>query len=348
MSRLDFNDALPTEILAHWKVTRESVSLESVPSGLSGARVYRCRKSKDQSFALKRWPIATSSERVHFVHRVVSLARLRGCQLIPQLHITDRGSTVFTCQRECWELSDWVSGMPLQRTASDDHISAGVAAIASFHQATFALRADSAPTVSAAIIARMKRLVELDHELPQAFVQPLPPELAPRLAEVVQLAREILRQHWTTRRLRIQRDLNRWADQTVANQDVLRDVHREHILFVPSELGSQIPSAIIDFDAVRADSPAVDLARWVGSFSSIPARSDDLLTAAAAEYRRHWRLNDMQCDLARTLIDTSCWINLANWVTWTVLRTRTFDDAELAAGNRMSELVDQVTESLTR
>ncbi len=341
------NADLARRVLPRWDLDSAIATVEPMLPGFSGASVFRCSDKFERCYALKRWPGGTSTERVRWVHGVITAARAAGCDLLPRLYVARTGSTVVV-DDGCWELAEWISGEPLPRAASMNQVAEGAAAIARFHRATLMTRQSSDPSrcVSPSVVARLKRLHELDRELPRALAGRVPPDVGMKLESELSRAAELLRRQWSARHADLSRQLHRWSNSPVAVQAVLRDVHRDHVLFSPNTAGQLVARAIIDFDAVRADGPGVDLARWVASFRESSLIAADRLHQSVAGYRAQWQLNNDQVALAETLLNVSMWVNLANWVVWLVLGTRTFVNDELAIASRISEISDQVSDSL--
>lgn len=371
---------VPASVVRTWFKRLDIRSVEPIRPGFSGAIVLRCTDARGERYALKRWPLGTTLQRICEVHHVISQARQFGCQLLPHLVPASTTDTVTLASPgpvpatvliveiegwdgiECWELSVWIEGQTLAFHALPEQVAQGAAAIAEFHRASIGIKPPSfvndeatrragRHVSSPSLVARLRRLEQLQVEVPQALAAPLPEGLGPELSAAIERARRVLRQRWTAIVPELGWELNRRLGVNVVPQYVLRDVHREHILFSPGlfspgeQAGHDLRArAIIDFDALRLDCPSVDVARWVGSFYDVSGAKHQLLDAAVAGYRQTWRLTDDQILVARTLLQVSHWVNLGNWVTWIVLATRRFVNDELAIASRISEIVDQ-TES---
>ncbi|GAB5514409.1 MAG: phosphotransferase [Rhodopirellula baltica] len=142
---------------------------------------------------------------------------------------------------------------------------------------------------------------------------------------------------------------------------VLRDVHREHILFDESR---ETVNGIIDHDAMDWDCPVVDLARWAGSF---PVQLEGLLSASRLELavEGYNRISSANCGveladggqarsflvksptpeeiaLGATLLRLNAWVGMANWVDWIGLRRRVFFSSPERLSSRISGLIDSV------
>ena len=269
------------------------LSAELLRPGLSGALIFRCRDGAGRLYALRRWPAGTRARRLAEIHHVVTVARQQGCHLVPRLFVAEPLDTANAhappgenWQAESdgyrWDLSDWMPGNPLKIDATSEQIGLGCAAIASFHRAVEGLgeRRGCPP----AVIARIRRSSELNRQLPTLLRATASmgshlvlPQGNPELASAIGAALQLLRVHWTRVHAEIIRSMASYENIAVPVQYVLRDVHNEHLLF-RSDQKTQLPettgpTGLIDFDAIRMDTPMTDLARWVGSFAAAPSLS---------------------------------------------------------------------------
>ena len=260
--------------------------LESVPPGMSGGRVYRCVHPSGARFAVKRWPAGTSPERVAEAHRVMRFAREAGCGIVPAVPAVGVSGPVFHEGDEVWDVVEWMPGQPLAADAAPEAVGSGAAAIAQFHRGVRPLV--ERVEIPLAVRSRQERLHRLRDLIPVLLSRPAPTESSldafarrrdgsadPRvepdrslLAKTLVEGRELLRDSWDDVSVRIGTVFSPARDLPRRVQTVLRDVHREHLLFVDHSV-----SGLIDFDAVRVDTPATDLARWVCRFLVEP-RSD--------------------------------------------------------------------------
>ncbi len=319
-----------------------------VSGGFSGAKVFCCQDATGRQFALRGWPRKVKRKRVEEVHRVMSAAHASGCEIVPPLVANEGDSRATYLQQRYWDVTHWMPGAPLPADAGPDEIKRGAAAIARFHQAVRPLGCKVQPPPAAA--SRLQRIRELDRDLPAVKTNnPSFVSKDPRLTDAVSSACRLLWENWTEVADQIVRSLTRHQQAEVETQYVLRDVHREHILFDRSR-----PSGLIDFDAVRIDTPMTDLARWVGSFSA----SDDEQTwqQALAGYLEHSPSSDQRgfshlsaaetlnapadrLRLARDLGFATNWISLANWVIWIIVEKRAFPGGPGAVATRIAELL---------
>ncbi len=238
-------------------------------------------------------------------------------------------------------------GEPLPIGASLESIQRGASAICAFHESTIKLGRPA--QVAPAVTERLVRLGELDKlvgsfvEIQRAAAFPPPLNLA------VRRAASLLATKWNEVRRRISGLLTTYSSHPVVTHFVLRDVHREHLLFCDDQ-----PTGLIDFDAIRIDTPAVDLARWVGSLwiDSTDGRQRDLQTVfelALAEFlsespSKGRSFGKTEIALSRVFVYANPWISLANWLVWLTVDQRSFQAGPDAVAQRVLALIDSTAQ----
>ena len=128
--------------------------------------------------------------------------------------------------------------------------------------------------------------------------------------------------------------LSQHACELVQTQVVLRDVHREHVLFT-----AQRVSGLVDFDALGRDTVATDLARWLSGFIEPGRDPNAIFRAAEVGYTRVLPLSACEQRLVRVIGEVSDVISLANWVAWVALGQRDFSASEELVHRRVAELL---------
>jgi hypothetical protein len=337
-------------------------STRPLTTGMSGATLYRCEGK--EPLALRRWPIGTSEGRVREIHSVISPVAMN-CHWIPQykLNRRDNQSWVTDSDGGIWELAAWVPGKPLPHDAPISLIQTGAAAIGDLHRRLASLGASI--RTPEAIDQRMRRVTQLDRQLPRCLRVNLDGRVPPTVLAPLTLARDLLAGKWPQISQQINATLSPLRRCRLPVHYILRDIHREHLLFTEGAV-----SGIIDFDAVRIDTPAVDLARWATDFSEFakhPGRTIDLVLAGYFGSRSLFK-DEAEPDrfgLPRTITDlgvprpdaptadfrtlilaiaeSSLWISLANWVIWLVDESRQFPDFQ-----RVAERINRIIESVQR
>ncbi len=340
-------------------------TIKPVAPGLSGAAVFRCQCATGE-FALKRWPTAMSGDRIDQIHAVQRFART-SLELVPDVFAWD---DVFACDDRQYRLTlgnhhfDCTTWMPGQCVAPAVYgspgvgravpgfnidlpgtarptpgfdnglsgktrlelIASGAAAIARFHLATQGL--GSTNGIAPAVIRRLQRLAELVESLPIAL------PIAQRQSGDVRAAGDYLAAHWQRLQHESRAILVPWSSTPVSLQWVLRDVHREHILFTDGDV-----SGLVDFDALKQDTVACDLARWVGSFADQLASHDSLWDVACAGYGRIRPISHCEQRLASAIEKVSWYIHLANWVIWTAGKPQDIPGGMETAERRIAGLL---------
>ena len=288
---------------------------------------------------------------------------------MPQVYLLGGKETVLRSEGT-WDLMDWLAGESLSPDATPQFAEAGAAAIASFHRATASL--GTSTQVAPAVMSRLKRLRELDDVMPEALrgeaSSRLPGQTAtPRLIDALCLAQSILRPNWRSVAARISHLMNQHVERPTSTQLVLRDVHRDHVLFAhpptkggpstrdgistggrpsvdkrPSFTPHPEVSGLVDFDAIRVDSPAADMARWAGSFLVSRQDPEPLWQSVLAGFQRQTPSRSQSdgealLELAKDLHFATKWISLANWVAWLVVEHRRFPGGEDTVSARILE-----------
>ena len=334
--------AIPSELARRLRKQFGITRAVAVRPGLSGALVFQCESEDATLSALRRWPTETKLDRIQAVHHVLSASR-KSCELVPRLHplgSADGSSETVACQHDgCWELAAWLPGQPLERDASLESIAAGAAAIGKFHVSVKSLGTQRQPPP--AVQVRLRRIRQLS-QLQPWLSDIKGNDLAPSLCVAIQQANAVLQSNWPQVCEQIVDSLQRWSVKPVFTQYVLRDVHREHVLFVESK-----PSGLIDFDAIRIDTPITDLARWTGSFLADRDDVESVWGFVLAEYQRSSpfsRLDDPGelLALAKLLHRSSVWISLANWSQWLGPDLRRFPGCDDSSGGVIAERINDL------
>lgn len=335
-----------------------AVALSRINQGLSGGRVFRCETAYGV-FALKQWPPGTSAERVDLVHEVQQKVG-RILPLLPELKSCLVGhATRITIEGLHFEVSTWRPGSPFEPVAAEDPgptkasmelgeaLGRGAAAIARFHQASDTLARDASGggtfgrvnAVAPAVTRRLKRLETLKGLLPSVLMEQAATSASSVQAVSLAHARRMLADQWRRLHDRSEQILRPWLARPVPISWVLRDVHREHVLF---EGG--VVSGIVDFDALNRDTVATDLARWVSSFAELEGASQgrdsaELWAPVIEQYSGCRTISPCEQELAGAIEEASWYIQLANWVVWTADKDREIPGGIDAAERRVSALL---------
>jgi Ser/Thr protein kinase RdoA (MazF antagonist) len=318
-------DSAADAVLARYElgpVTR--VPLGSA-GGFSGARLWRV-ESVEGAWYLKAWPTeGPSRDRLTWIHVLMTAARAAGLQFVPRVApARDRS----TWQAEAGRLWDLCGGMPGRADFRDrptrERMAAACAALARLHAAWGREQTRHAPC--ATVQRRIDRLEEWESavrtgwrpEFPSAEVDPIGPaagrawELLPPCLGVIRSLLEPLR------------------GAPFRLQPCLGDVWHDHVLFTGNTV-----SGLIDYGAARFDTPAVDLARLLGSL----APTDDALYGVGLRsYQAAAQLSAEETRLVHVLDYCGTVLAAASWLLWTYRDRRSFDD-RAAVARRLESLV---------
>jgi homoserine kinase type II len=302
--------------------------------GFSGSLIWRVTAAAGQRrYCLRRWPAeGPDLARLHWIHAVLvhvggspsnSLSPWERGEVSPPLNfipvplVTDPShgaSTIVEHAGYFWELAPWLPGEANYAAhPSPARLAAALQALARFH-ATAASFSRPTCAPAPAILERAARLAELQHSqyeriaraVRQLPVSPLVecgnhlldwfPLLAPQLAVALAAAASI----------------------AVPLQVAIRDVWHDHILFTGDEV-----TGLVDFGAMRIDTPLTDIARLVGSLAA-----DDVSQRnhAFAAYHALRPLSDEDRWLINLLDHSGQLLAGLNWLDWLFLDRRQFDN----------------------
>ncbi len=237
-----------------------------------------------------------------------------------------------------YDCSRWLSGSPFRvddqivlNQVWDQPIAAGAKAIAEFHETVcwLGVQRDFAPAVH----ERLTRLHKLQAQLPAAIVAARR-HPSNSITNPWNHAADCL-EAWFYRGLATsQQCVASWSQTLLPIQWVLRDVHIEHVLFQDGQV-----SGIIDFDAARRDTVAVDLARWAGSFIDLGLEKNRIWEAVWSGYQAVRPISACEQQLASAMEEISWYLRLANWVVWVALERREFPDSAITPETRLCSLL---------
>jgi homoserine kinase type II len=215
--------------------------------------------------------------------------------IVPVVVPTRFGDTVASVGSAAWDVTSWMPGDPITSTPTTGQLEGAAAALASLHLVWSRLRREQAPCP--AVRRRLALLDDWERAPCPAAFDHLPADLA----DLLQTSKAALSGRLDDCRAA----LSEWRSVPVTVQPCLCDVHAEHILFT----GSRV-SGVIDYGAMQADSPAVDVARFLGDL----APSDSPLFAAGLQaYLGANPAAHISEPLVRMLADTTAVCGLANW-----------------------------------
>jgi Ser/Thr protein kinase RdoA (MazF antagonist) len=299
-------------------------------TGWSGASIWKVQLVSGELLCLRRWPQShPSPERLRLIHSVLTHAGRPGIDFLPIPRPSAGGDTFVAVDGGLWEVTRWLPGTADFRSLpSRERLAAALTALARFHVVT----ADFTPAFGPAP-AFVERLGTAKGWLAGLFV---------RLAEAAHRSGFSLRGedrlrpgansilHFAGAALpRLVDRLARAAEEPLRLQPAIRDLHHEHVLFKGSEV-----SGLVDFGALRIDTPLTDIARLVGSL--VGDNREDWDHALCA-YDQHRQLETEDRERIRLLDESGTVLGGLQWLRWLWLEGRDMGDLERIA-IRLEEL----------
>lgn len=280
---------IPPAVLSTYPAVVRSCHWVPLPpgGGLNGGRVWRGELDGEPLFALKRWPVSHTPERMHLVHdRVRAVADL---DFTPRLIQTTAGSSVVAHAGCCWDLTSWMSGTcALLTRPSAVHLRAAGIALAALHSRWVR------PSVQHATCGAISRRLDLIGEWERCRFR-----FEGRAEDVAELVRSVesVRHRLDSTRSELRR-LAPLRGQVVA---IHGDFWPENVLFQQNRL-----TAVLDYGNVGFDHPEVDLGRL---FADVPGWDTAGVQVAVAGYDRF----ELSVPVIESLATTGRLCSLANW-----------------------------------
>ena len=286
--------------------------------GFSGAQFWRFQAGSRQ-LCLRQWPVSHPSEdRLSLIHGVLIHAAQHGFDRLPVPLRTRFDTTFVSHQGSLWELSDWLPGDPDDdQPPQQSRVEAAMRALAQFHLSVEDYPVQSKLACPPGIRQRAGLLQELKTG-----------RLDRSISATQQLGWSGLRQRasnygamFPVLANRLQSRLDQAVREKVALRPCIRDIRREHVLFLHNEV-----RGLVDFGALRHDCATGDVARLLGGF----ARDDEALWAAGlAAYQAERELSP--ADIERVLVfdQSNVVMSVANWLQWISLENRRFAEPQV-------------------
>jgi Ser/Thr protein kinase RdoA (MazF antagonist) len=300
--------------------------------GFSGSQIWQVTAA-GRVYCLRQWPQEHPDRgRLTFIHYVLRLAADKGLPFVPAPLQSATGATFIENQGRFWELTPWLPGTAdFWARPTPERLRAALEALARFHQAPANCVAPPLGSGFApAFVERRERLAGLLEgglgQLQAAVSRvPLRPQLDSLLGESLANLRPV--------GLRLLPSLTDAAKRPLPLQPAIRDIWHDHVLFE----GERV-TGIVDYGALRIDTPLTDIARLVGSLVEDDAR---LRKVALDAYSAVRPLPAADRELVDLLDYTSVLISLANWAHWLYVDRREFDDLS-AIEARVSKLAGRL------
>jgi Ser/Thr protein kinase RdoA (MazF antagonist) len=312
--------------LAHWPTTGPLGRIEPLAGsgGFSGSLLWRIQAAAGD-YCLRRWPVEhPTPERLRLFHSVLTQVTASGIAFVPAPVWTAAGETFIEADGHFWELTPWMPGKAdYQANPSRARLAAAFDSLGRFHTASqqpplplgegwgeglrsfapapaFLERRQLAETLLGGELRQLESAVRYVHL----------PAIDDRARRVLQLA--------PIRLAALHADLAGASATALPLQPAIRDIHHEHVLFTNDEV-----TGIVDFGALRIDTPLTDVARLVGSLAG-----DDVTARSLAldAYHAQRPLSESDRRLIDLLDASGLVLGALNWIRWLYVERREFGD----------------------
>lgn len=329
---------IPPEIFSEgpWPAAfvRAPVTIREQPGGFSGARTWHVSWDGAEndpatlSFRLRAFPPNTTAERVCAIHRSVAWLAAGGLPfIVPPLLFADGASSRVAAGR-VWEVSRWLPGKSALNFESPPSLwqEAGIG-LAMMHSRWRDFDPDSMLFPRESCFAGRPRDLEpapvlearlrFAHDLLHGELERIIARIPVATSGLAGISRAIGE--------RIRRQLPPLYDQITGLsgrrfpiQVCVRDCRHEHFLFTAERL-----TGVIDFDAVRGDSVAGDLARIL---EPLPVGETKNRRVFLDAYEGISPLSTDERELIDALHGANRLLTGAQWLKWLYLEEREFPD----------------------
>ena len=312
--------------IGHATPVPNSQEIESLGSagGFSGAEFWKVTVGVTE-YCLRRWPNSKPTRsQVDVIYPTLEhVKRYSDLPLAFPIQ-TLRGESMCRADNAHWELSLWMPGAPIADTEiNDDQLRAAARALAEFHNTTSSLsqqqRASPAIDFRSTMIDRLWATQFEQLQATQDVSGVVDSGVKKMLLDQFRFQAHGLRQQ-----LELMRSV------PVLQIPIFGDVWSDHVFFKNDEV-----TGIVDFGAMKVESPCLDIARLFGSYADY---SPEALRRGISYYGEFRELNDL--DLCLIELYDRAYVILAGiqWLIWIELEQRFFLDNE-AVGQRMHRLV---------
>ena len=317
-------------VLRHFPIVEGAAadSVQAVVSdGFSGARLWHVTNGKGP-YCLRRWPEGTNPVRVKSINSVLGLADL---SYVPCPALTNSFETAVAHAGYVWTLQVWMPGQPVTKLPPPrELLRNAMQALALFHRtiASCASNEEHCADSNAVFVGLtlgwppgLRSRVELvdsylQHNLSRLRTAPI----SGRLAELQPRREKLIPLFWDVAS-RVVDESRQALGWWVPLQPCIRDIHAGHVLFTGDKV-----TGLIDFDAMRVDSVATDLARLLGSYCGEHFELWDIGLAAYDEIRP---LSKDERDLVVHYDRLAVLLTGVQWLDWMLLEGKQFELARV-------------------
>ena len=302
-------------ILEEWldlSVETDITSLDG-STGLSGAQVWKAGQG-NAHYCVKRWPPDHFSreeltERHNLLHHVHS----QGCSVVPLPVFNKEGSTTVCRDEYLWDVTNWLPGNAMcGEELCGETLSQALRSLAEFH-----LAAERFSAVQLASPPGLTARLDVLRSLAEHYLDQLEAAVGTRIQHVwSQLLGELLA-HLKRGLPSAVQELESAAGLSLPLQWCLRDVKCDHVLMQHGRV-----TGLIDYGAAAIDVVSGDLARLLGSASSLAL---DQWPEAVGAYAAIRPLTTDEARAIRVYHKGGLLVAAANWLRWIAVENREFE-----------------------
>lgn len=298
--------------------TSRDVEFFGGAGGFSGALFWRVTTATGMRLCVRQWPREHPTEaRLRLIHDSLIRVRRAGLECVPMPCPTADGETFCIVAGHFWEVTDWMPGTAdFHQAPRRARLENALTALARFHIAVGGGSDDVAYQSAPAILQRQQMLQQLMNgeavrirENLSTMNKPFLEGVGARILSAFERSTSWLAQA-----------LDAAAIESVPVQLAIRDVWHDHVLFTGDEV-----TGIVDFGALRRDTPVTDVSRLLGSLVG-DDRSLWITGLDAYEKVRPFCASERQ--ILETLDISSRVLSGMNWLVWLAIEGRVFEDLE--------------------
>jgi homoserine kinase type II len=238
------------------------------------------------------------------------------------------GSTFVEHASSLWELTLWKPGTAdYHAKPSRSRLKAALQTLARFHVLAARFKSGRGPAPS--VHDRQRQWSEMQDGglsvIQRSLARPLTEEIDRRAARLFAGAQAAIGASQIPAQLATEPELSL--------QPAIRDVHHDHVLFVGDEV-----TGLIDFGALRIDTPLADIARLIGSLVADDQPGRQFALDAYSEVRP---LSESDRRVINLLDEVGVVLAAVNWLSWLYVERRDMGAVEPIV-RRMDEILTRM------
>ena len=294
--------------------------------GFSGASVWHVTDRDGNEYCLKKWPLnGPDAEHLRWIHGVIhAVNNSVEIPLSPPV-VSNSGLTVVTDEGHCWDLTEWLPGEAPADDISAEQVQAALHALAVFHKSSQSIESSNGSSRSLGVRSRFA------HWLGEGGFSQIANQVAG------QPSYEVIIQGYRENAAWIEQVIHPLSNASYKRIPCFRDIWSDHVLFCDETV-----TGIIDYGAMRLDTPVIDIARLLGSYEAMTEGSWEVGITA---YTAVLQLEDAERLMSEQLARINVVLSAMQWLDWLFVRKREFSDSA-AVEQRVELLCSQIRRTL--